>query len=147
MWAQLTEGSLVPSTLIRAVLETGRSRPRRKGHSFYIAKRNVLVGEAAYLSPGAGCVILSVLLASLGLNPACAPGGVGLPAWRFSDCGLSSPQGHYSLLSMTSWPKNVELAHQALAATRRSKPQRLRLPKCPLLSSSHPPGPQPLHSL
>lgn len=92
---------------------------------FLYSKEKGLGGEAAYLSPGAGCVILSVLLASLGLNPASAPGGVGLPAWRFFDCGLSSPQGHYSLLSMTSWPKNVELAHQALAVTRRSKPQRL----------------------
>lgn len=123
----MTEGSLVPSTtLIRAVLEIGRDQPGRKEHRFP-------VGEAAYLSPGAGCVTVSVPLAPLGPNPASAPGGVGLPAWGVFDCGLSSPQGHYSLLSMTSWPKNVEPAHQALVVARRPEPEAVTTQVSPVV--------------
>ena len=41
---------------------------------------------------------------------------------------------------MTSWPRNVEPAHQALVVVRRSKPQREAIAQGPPLSFTHPPS-------
>lgn len=115
----------MPSTLIRAGLGTGRRGSRRKEQSFYMAVGNALVVGAAYLglSSGAGCVTLSDSLGLSGSQPHLCPRRSRSPSLEIFDCGLFSPQGPHSLPSMTSWPKNVEPAHEALVVARRSKPQ------------------------